>query len=166
VAGQAGIEAVQSARLLRIQQAREQRARTEAADAAAAREGAQQALDAAVRRRHDAAQAVTGSARGRWDAVVGLQLSSTLLTMLRDAEAAERDEVRRLGEAVTEAEQLLVWASRHAAAAAGAAMVQATSKARREQLANRCAARLQRSLLRAEEATSEDDLAGKGVNRP
>ncbi len=166
MAGQAGVEALQSARLLRVQRARELRARTEAAQAAAAREAARQALDAAVLRRHDAIRAVTLSARGRWDAALGTRLPASSLAMLRDTEAAERDGVRRLDDVAAEAEQALAEASRRAELAAAAATAQAAAGVRRERLAGRCAARLQRDLLRVEEAAAEDDLAGGEASKP
>lgn len=120
----------------------------------------------AVLRRRDTAQVVARVARGRWDAALGLLLSAASLAVLREAEAVEQDGLRRLDEAASAAEQLLAGASQHADAAAAAAMVQATLGVRREQLANRCAARLRRGLLRVEEAASEDDLAGRGVGGP
>lgn len=117
-------------------------------------------------RRHDATRAVARSARGRWDAALGSRLSAASLAMLRDAEAAERDGVRRLDDAAAEAEQALEQASRHAELAAATAQAAAGAGARREQLASRCAASLQRTLLRVEEAALEDDLAGRGASEP
>lgn len=152
---------VQSARLLRIQRAREARARVEAATAAAAREAAAQALEAAAARRCDAERAAEQAARGRWDATHGTLLSAASLAALRQAEAADRDLIHQADRDATVAERAAAAASRAAEAAAAAVVAHTLMGLRRERLATGCAARLRRRLLREEEAMLEHDDAGR-----
>lgn len=150
---------VQSARLLRIQRAREARARVEAATAAAAREAAAQALEAAAARRCDAEREAGQAARGRWNATHGTLLSAASLAALRQAEAADREAIHRADRDAAAAGRAAA-ASRVAEAAAAAAVAHTLVGLRRERLATGCAARLRR-LLREEEAMLEHDDVGR-----
>ena len=153
------LKAQRAALLLRVQRAREGRARADAAAAIWDRDAARDEWVDAARRVDSAAAESAARLVAAWNTARATRIGLAELMVLREAEQAERAEATRLGALAGAAHEKMVIAEGTADDASCRAKREASVTARREQIAQHHARRRTCSLTRQEEVSQDEEVA-------